>query len=97
MKKKIMSIIAIVAFGAMLGYNISISQKSKVLSNLTLANIEALANGGEGGEGGGYSCSASANCYFGDRVEGSISCSGKKACTSGYEFVECDGRTSYCS
>lgn len=94
MKKKIMSIFTIVAFGAMLGYNINISQKSKVLSNLTLANVEALANGGEGG---GYSCSASANCYYGGRQEGSVSCSGNVSCTSGYEYVKCDGRTSYCS
>lgn len=94
MKKKIMSIITIIVFGVMLGYNINISKKSKVLSNLTLANIEALANDGEGG---GYSCSATANCYYGERVEGSVSCSGKESCTSGYEYVKCDGRTSYCS
>ncbi|MEY8687492.1 NVEALA domain-containing protein [Bacteroides sp. AN502(2024)] len=93
MKKKIMGIIAIVVVATVAGYNVYTSQNNVRLSDLVLANIEALANDGESG----YSCSATANCYYGGRVEGSVSCTGKVSCTSGYEYVKCDGRTNYCS
>lgn len=93
MKKKIMGLIAIVAIAAVAGYNVYASQYNMKLSDLALANVEALANDGESG----YSCSATANCYYAGRVEGSISCTGKVSCTSGYEYVKCDGRTNYCS
>lgn len=93
MKKKIMGIVAIIVIVATVGYNLYASQNEVELSNLALANIEALANDGESG----YSCSATANCYYGGRVEGSVSCTGKVSCTSGYEYVKCDGRTNYCS
>lgn len=73
-------------------YNIYTSLLKTELTDMMVANIEALAED----ENSGYSCSASANCYFGNRVEGSVSCSGKKSCTSGYEYVICDGYTSYC-
>ena len=44
MKKKIMSIISLVAIVMAIGYNIYSSQKSYVvLSDLVLANVEALA------------------------------------------------------
>ena len=93
MKKKMMGFIAIVAIVAVTGYNAYTSQNNMKLSSLTLANVEALANDGESG----YSCSATANCYYGGRVEGSVSCTGKTSCTSGYGYVTCDGRTSSCS
>ena len=92
MKKKMMGFIAIVAIAAVAGYNVDTSRNNMKLSSLTLANVEALANDGESG----YSCSATANCYYAGRVEGSVSCTGKTLCTSGYGYVTCDGRTSYC-
>jgi hypothetical protein len=48
MKKKMMGIIAIVAVAAVTGYNVYTSQKNVKLSDLALANIEALASSGEG-------------------------------------------------
>lgn len=47
MKKRMMGFIAIVAIVAVAGYNVDTSQNNVKLSNLTLANVEALANGGE--------------------------------------------------
>lgn len=93
MKKKIMGFVAIVAIAVTSGYNVYTSQNNMKLSDLPLANVEALANDVESG----YSCSATANCYYGGRVEGSVSCTGKTSCTSGYGYVTCDGRTSSCS
>lgn len=72
--------------------NIANFRNDKKLSNIILLNVEALAS-----DEGGYSCSASANCYFGSTVEGSVSCTGTKSCESGYEYVKCDGKTSSCS
>ena len=65
---------------------------NSTLSSIVLKNIEALADGESG-----YSCSASATCFYGGRAEGSVSCTGTNSCTSGYEYVKCDGNTSYCS
>ncbi len=44
-----MGFIAIAAIAAVAGYNVDTSQNNVKLSNLTLANVEALANTGEGG------------------------------------------------
>ncbi len=44
MKKKIMGLIAIVAIVAVAGYNIYVSQSNVKLSDLALANVEALAS-----------------------------------------------------
>lgn len=51
MKQKIMSIIAVVAIAAITGYNVYTSQNNVKLSDLALANIEALASSGEGSQG----------------------------------------------
>lgn len=50
MKQKIMSIIAVVAIAAITGYNVYTSQNNVKLSDLALANIEALASSGEGSQ-----------------------------------------------
>ena len=50
MKQKIMSIIAVVAVAAITGYNVYTSQSNVKLSDLALANIEALASSGEGSQ-----------------------------------------------
>lgn len=47
MKKKILGIIAVVAIVAVAGYNMYTSQYDVKLSDLVLANVEALATGGE--------------------------------------------------
>lgn len=43
MKKKIMGLIAVVAIAAVAGYNVYTSQNNVRLSDLALANIEAMA------------------------------------------------------
>lgn len=90
--RKIEIIAAITIVVVVAGISVLCSKQKHFLSEVALANIEALANPEESG----YSCSATANCYFGGRVEGSVSCSGTVSCISGYEYVICDGRTSYC-
>lgn len=49
MKKKIVGVIAVVAIAAIAGYNVYSSQNDVKLSDLALANVEALASDGEGG------------------------------------------------
>ena len=44
MKKKVLSIIGVAAVGAAVAFNVSIGSQSGFLSELALANIEALAN-----------------------------------------------------
>ena len=53
--KKMIKIAFVAAFVAIAGYGVYTNQKSETLSDLTLANVEALA----GGESGGYYC----ECY----------------------------------
>jgi hypothetical protein len=53
MRKKILSVIAVVAVAAVAGYNVYTAQKSDVvLSDIALANVEALAED----EWGLYNC-----------------------------------------
>lgn len=49
MKKKVLGIIAVVAIAAVAGYNVYTSQNNSNLSDLALANMEALASGSESG------------------------------------------------
>ena len=59
--KKMIKIAFVAAFVAIAGYGVYTNQKSETLSDLTLANVEALA----GGESGGYYCCSpySYECY----------------------------------
>ena len=59
--KKMIKIAFVAAFAAIAGYGVYANQKSEALSDLTLANVEALA----GGESGGYYCCSpySYECY----------------------------------
>ena len=50
--KKMIKIAFVAAFAAIAGYGVYTNQKSEALSDLALANVEALA----GGEGGATSC-----------------------------------------
>lgn len=51
MKKKILGIIAVVAIAAIAGHNIYTSQNDVKLSDLAMANIEALAQSSESSDG----------------------------------------------
>lgn len=48
MKKKFVGIIAIFAIAAVAGYNVYVSKNDIKLTDLAFANIDALANPGEG-------------------------------------------------
>ena len=43
--KKLVKITVVVAFAAIAGYGVYVNQKTDALSDLALANVEALANG----------------------------------------------------
>ncbi len=45
--KKMIKIAFVAAFAAIAGYGVYANQKTDVMSDLTLANVEALADGGE--------------------------------------------------
>ena len=47
MKKNILKATLVAAFGLIAGFNVYNSQKSDVMSELALANVEALASNGE--------------------------------------------------
>jgi hypothetical protein len=47
MKKNILKATLVAAFGLIAGFNVYNSQKSDVMSDLALANVEALADDGE--------------------------------------------------
>ena len=49
MKGKILKVTIVAAFALIAGMNVYNAQKSDVLSDLALANVEALASGSEGG------------------------------------------------
>ena len=49
MKKNILKATLVAAFALIAGMNVYNAQKSDVLSDLALANVEALASGSEGG------------------------------------------------
>lgn len=53
--KKMIKIAFVAAFAAIAGYGVYANQKTDVMSDLALANIEALADGGEG-SGDCYGC-----------------------------------------
>jgi hypothetical protein len=91
-KKKILGGTALLAIAAVAAWNMNLNSQGNDLSDVSLANVEALAQ-----ESGGNSCSASANCYYGSQIEGSVSCTGTSTCTSGHEYVKCDGNTSKCA
>ena len=60
--KKMIKIAFVAAFAAIAGYGVYANQKTDVMSDLALANVEALADGGEWGSttcywiGDYYSC-----------------------------------------
>ena len=67
MKKNILKATLVAAFALIVGFNVYNSQKSDVMSELALANVEALA----AGEFGRDICLGSGNvtCSTGEKVE----------------------------
>ena len=54
MKKNILKVTLVAAFALLISYNVYTSLKSETMSELTLANVEALAQHEGGGGGGGW-------------------------------------------
>lgn len=95
MKKKVLSIIGVVAVAIAVAVNINATNISNnVNSDVTLANVEALAFG----EGDGSSCESSFTCSHG----GKITCTGYTVCgfikdDSGNVIgIQCDKTDAYC-
>ena len=95
MKRNFLGIITVIIVVVAVGYNMyAIQNKKTRLTDLTLFNIEALAQN----EGGNYSCTVTVDCGF--PLSGSISCTGN-VCERGLDwssgaYVECDGNRTYC-
>lgn len=66
MKKKVFGILGVAAFAALVAINVSINSRGEDLSDLTLANVEALARG-EDGEKTMYRIKSYCSCYIGNR------------------------------
>lgn len=92
-KRKIIPAILLVV--AMVCYSICRKQNKEAMSDILLANIEALASDEGEGEGGtGATCTVSLSC--GNNPNDYISCSGIRKCTRGYRRVICDGLVTEC-
>ena len=63
MKKNILKATLVAAFALSAGFNVYNSQKSEVISDLALANVEALASGE--GSGGFDCCDTCSGAYCG--------------------------------
>lgn len=105
MKKKITIIAVFVTIATSVTVYITAQNQQYSIADITLANIEALADNESGG--GSYSCTATTNCYdaSGTNVTGSVSCTGQ-ICSRGVidggfwgedtYYVECDGHRTVC-
>lgn len=60
------------------------------MSDILLANIEALASE----ESEGTTCTVNVSCS--DNPNDYVKCSGSRKCTRGYRSVTCDGMTTVC-
>lgn len=79
MKKKIIGSVFVVAFAMVAGYNVYRSQKPADMSNVALANVEALASGESDETGTLYGNAAGTRyccCPGGSRTCGAARCSG---------------------
>jgi hypothetical protein len=64
MKNKVKAMIAFIAVIAVsfIGYNVYKVQSTELLSDIAMANVEALANTGEGGSSTTYCCGNYGDC-----------------------------------
>ena len=91
MKKNILKATLVAAFGLIAGFNVYNSQKSDVMSELALANVEALAQS-EGGDyefKDGYLYSTTCNVAIGSSFLGTKRCK--------VEVIVCQGGGSGCN
>jgi len=92
MKKKIFGIVAILLIAVVTAWNVNLGSKTTGMSNVMLANVEALAQESNTPP---PSCSCSKKC---DDGKTTASCTGYSSCncSSGLFDVVCDGVTSSC-
>ena len=96
MKKKILGGIAAIAIATVVALNMQITVgENDQITDLSMANVEALAQY-ENPDDESHTCSATAKCFWGGREQGSVSCTGRNSCVSGYMYVRCDNHTSEC-
>ena len=91
MKTNLLKVAFVAAIALVSGINVFNAQKSATLSDVALANVEALAD-----LENNHKCSANAECKKNGEYVGSISCSGSNYCISGSGYVTCDNKTSFC-
>lgn len=86
MKKKVTLLCAVAAMGIAAAVGVSLQNRAQ-LSDVALANIEALASG----EGG---CKSIMTCPN----DKEITCSGAERCVTDVQemYIECDGTRYYC-
>lgn len=85
----------VAAFAAIAGYGVYANQKTDVMSDLALANIEALAS--DEGSGGG-TCTVRVSCGTGNSND-FVECSGSQCERHAGTFsrwVKCDGQKTSC-
>ncbi|WP_242386137.1 NVEALA domain-containing protein [Phocaeicola sartorii] len=95
MKKNILKATIVAAFALIAGMNVYNAQKSDVISDLALANIEALAS--DEGSGGG-TCTVRVSCGTGNSND-FVECSGSQCERHAGTFsrwVKCDGQKTSC-
>ena len=69
MKKNILKVTLVAALALFAGYNVYSSQKSDVMSDLALANVEALASGEDGDRYHFWCCGNTDICAKGDNID----------------------------
>jgi hypothetical protein len=84
MKKKFFAGIAVLAIATMAAFNVNLNTPENDMSALSLANVEALAYG----ENGGASCDAggpgASSCSISQDYPGGLGSSKSVTCNSGY-------------
>jgi uncharacterized Rmd1/YagE family protein len=85
MKKIVLSSIAILAIAAIVSFNVSINKQSNALSEISLANVEALAAEDYNTKDGSsmYNCEVGSPNIFGESVRWCGSCEGAKLVITG--------------
>jgi len=70
---------------------------SKSKSNYRQIDLQSLMKIAQASAEGGYSCTASSNCFnIMGTVTGSVSCTGTQSCSRGTGWVKCDGHKTEC-
>lgn len=96
--KKLIKLAFVAAFAAIAGYGVYTNQQVDVMSDLVLANVEALAKIEDPNEGGTTTCTVGVSCT--GNSSDYISCTGYFSCerksTLFERWVKCDGIKTSC-